>query len=170
MPPTIVSPKQTTEPTGLFRGRTTDSQSQISAHAGSTKTPVLYVFHGPATPHLARPVASGQRAPVCSPAPAPGGGGGPGVAAVGGAHLVELTAPRPHEQLAAVPGGEHAPNGGVQRDAGAPRPGETLLAGDTAAAADPSGEGLVSTTLRAMEGVRGEGREPSREPRLTGEV
>lgn len=99
-------------------------------------------------------MTSGERAPVSSPAPATGSGGDPGIATVGGAHFVELPAPRPHQQLAAVPGGENAPNGGVQRDAGAPRPGETLLAGDAAAttAADPSGEGLMSVTVRALEG------------------
>lgn len=69
--------------------------------------------------------------PPSAPSPSTGTGSGSssgsGVATIGGAHLVELPAPRPYEQLGAIPGGEHAPNGRVEGDARASPPRHPFL-------------------------------------------
>lgn len=76
--------------------------------------------------YLAPPVTCRQRPAV--PPPALLAWSGSGVATVGRAHLVELPTPGPYEQLGAIPGGEHAPNGRVEGDARASPPRQAFLA------------------------------------------
>lgn len=104
--------------------------------------------------YLASPMTRRQRPAASAPALPPG----TGVAAVRRVHLVELAAPGPHEQLAAVSGGEHAPDGGVKRDARAPRPRKAFLTAAGHRAVDPGArEGLVLFGIDQEKCVWGEG-------------